>query len=112
MNVAELLLYDIDKVAKKLSDEFGSLSYDTFVEDTSTIESAILGFLVMHEGWISLPDTMQQELLPIDFHAVTGRWDPQRRRHVGLDPRKLRETIVHKLPEVRELMHELLKDAG
>ena len=110
MNVAEhLLLYDIDKIAKKLSDEFGSLSYDKFVADTSTIESAILRFLIMKEGWMSLPATMQQELLPIDWHAVTGRWDPQERRHVGFDPRKLWETIVQKLPELRKMTQELLK---
>ena len=65
MNVPELL-YDIGKLAK-LSHKFGSLSYDTFMEDTSTIESAMLGFLVMHEGWISLPATMQQEVLPIGW---------------------------------------------
>ena len=50
MKLAELFLYDIDKLAKKLSDEFGSLSYDKFVEDTSKIESAILGFMLMKEG--------------------------------------------------------------
>ena len=60
MNVAELFLHDIDKVAKKLSDRFGSLSYDTFMEDTSTIESAILGFLIMKEGWRSLSATIEK----------------------------------------------------
>src|SRR5271157_5677049 len=112
MNVAELLLYDIAKLAKKLSDKFGSLSYDKFVEDTSTIESAILGFLVMQEGWMSLPVTMRQELLPIDWRAVTGRWNPQEGRHVGFDPRKLWETIVQKLPELRKMTQELLKGVG
>ena len=112
MNVAELCLYDVDKLAKKLSHKFGSLSYDTFVGNTSTIESAILGFLVMHEGWISLPDTMQQELLPIDWRVITGRWDPQQRHHVGFDPRKLWETSIHKLPEARKMMQELLKGEG
>jgi uncharacterized protein with HEPN domain len=112
MNVAELFLYDIDKLAKKLSDKFGSLSYDKFVEDASTIESAILGFLIMKEGWTSLPVTMQQELLPIDWHAVTGRWNPQERRHVGFDPRKLWETIVQKLPEIGKMTQELLKGKG
>jgi len=109
MNMAQLLLYDIDKLAKKLSDQFGSLSYDTFVEDTSTIESAILGFLIMKEGWMSLPAAMQQELLPIDWQAVTGRWNPQERRHVGFDRRKLWETIVEKLPKLTTMMQEPLK---
>ena len=112
MNVAEVLLYDIDTLAKKLSDKFGSLSYNTFVEDMSTIESAIIGFLVMQEGWMSLPATMQQELLPIDWHAGTGRWNPHERRHVGFDPRKLWETIVQKLPELRKMTQELLKGDG
>jgi len=113
MNIAELsLLHDIDKLAKKLSDEFGSLSYDKFVEDTGNVESAILRFLVMKEAWTSLPATMQQELLPIDWHAITGRWNPQKRRHVGFDPRRLWETIVQKLPELRKMTQELLKGKG
>ena len=108
MKLAELFLYDIDKLAKKLSDEFGSLSYDKFVEDTSKIESAILGFMLMKEGWTWLPTTTQRELPPIDWHAITGRWSAQRRMHVGFDLTRLWETIVHKLPELRKTAEELL----
>jgi len=112
MNVAELFFYDVDKLAKKLSGEFGSLSCDRFTEGTGNIESAILGFLVMKEGWTSLPVAMQQELLPIDWHAVTGRWNPQERRHVGFDARKLWETKVQKLPELGKMTQEPLKGEG
>jgi len=45
MDMAKLWLYEIDKLATKLSSDFGSLSYDRFVEGRSTIGSAILGLL-------------------------------------------------------------------
>jgi len=108
MNVAQPLLYDIDRLAKKLSDEFGSLSYDRFTEDTGKIESAILGFLIMKEGWTSLPPAMRQEPLPIDWNAIIGRWNPHKRRHTNFDPKRLWETIVQKLPELVRMVQELL----
>jgi len=110
MNVAELsLLHDIDRLAKKLSDEFGSLSYEKFLVNTGNFEPAILGFMIMKEAWASLSATMQQELLPMDWHAITGTWSPQKRCHMGFDPLRLWETIVHKLPEVRKMTQEALK---
>jgi uncharacterized protein with HEPN domain len=109
MSVAGLYLYDIGKLAEKLSNEFGALPYEKFTQDTKKIESAVMRLLIMKEGWIWLPRTIRQELALIDWRAVTGKWDRKAGRHVGFDPKQLWETIVEKLPEVSRKVEDLLK---
>jgi uncharacterized protein with HEPN domain len=47
--------------------------------------------------------------VPIDWYAVTGRWDRKAGLHVGVDSKRLWETIVQKLPEMNRKAEELLK---
>ncbi len=110
MRVGGIYLYDIGKLADKLTREFGRLSYEKFAQDAGKIESAIVRLLIMKEGWTWLPRKVRQELVQINWRAVTGRWDWHTGRHVGLDVRQLWETIVQKLPQVRNKVEELLSD--
>ena len=109
MSVAGTYLYDIGQLADKLTKEFATLLYEEFVEDTNKIESAVMRLAVMKEGWAWLPREMQQELVSIDWRAVTGTWDRKAGRHVGIDSKQLWETIVRKLPEMSSKVEELLK---
>ena len=109
MSVAGLYLYDIGKLAEKLSKEFGSLPYDKFAEDTETIESVAGRLVVMEERWNWLPPRVRQQLPPIDWRAATGTWDRKAGRHLGIDSKQLWETIVQKLPEMSRKTEELLK---
>ncbi len=109
MSASGLYLYDIGKLAEKLAREFGTLPYEQFAEDADKIESAVMRLLIMKEGWSWLPRKIKQELVPIDWQAVTGTWDLRSGRHVGVDPKDLWETIVQKLPEMRRRVDELLK---
>ena len=83
MGVAGLYLYDIGRLAEKLAREFGALPYEKFAEDANKIESAVMRFWIMKERWSWLPSKMRQELVPIDWRTVTGRWDPQAGRPRG-----------------------------
>jgi uncharacterized protein with HEPN domain len=109
MGVAGLYLYDIGRLAEKLAREFGDLPYEKFAEDANKIESAVMRLRIMKEGWSWLPSKVRQELVPIDWRAVTGRWDPQAGRHVGVGLKHLWETIARELPEMRRKVDELLK---
>ena len=109
MSVAGLYLYDIGKLAEKLSKEFGSLPYEKFAEDTEKVESAVGRLVVMKERWDWLPRRVQGQLTPIDWPTVTGRWDRKTGRHAGIDTKQLWETIKQKLPEVSRKVEELLK---
>jgi uncharacterized protein with HEPN domain len=109
MSVAGLYLYDIGKLAEKLSKEFGALPYEKFAEDTKNIESAVGRLVIMKERWTWLPRNVRQELVPIDWCAVTGKWDRKAGRHLGVDSKRLWETIVQKLPEMNRKAEELLK---
>ena len=104
-----MYLYDIGRLAEKLAREFGALPYEKFAEDANKIESAVMRLRIMKEGWSWLPSKVRQELVPIDWRAVTGRWDPQAGRHVGVGLKHLWETIARKLPEMRRKVDELLK---
>jgi uncharacterized protein with HEPN domain len=109
MSVAGLYLYDIGKLAEKLSKEFDSLPYEKFAEDAEKVESAVGRLVIMKERWDWLPRRGQEQLTPIDWPAVTGRWDRQAGRHAGIDTKQLWETIKQKLPEVSSKVEELLK---
>ncbi len=109
MSVAGLYLYDIGKLAEKLSKEFGGLPYEKFAEDTEKIESAVRRLVIMKERWTWLPRNVKQELVPIDWCAVTEKWDRRTGRHVGVDPKQLWKTIAQKLPEMNRKTEELLK---
>jgi uncharacterized protein with HEPN domain len=109
MNPANLYLYDIGKLAENLSGEFSSLSFEKFSEDTKKVESAARRFTIMRERWKLLTGEQQNELGPIDWSAVTGKWDREGGKHVGIDSKVLWETIVNKLPGMGEKVEELLK---
>ena len=47
----------------------------------------------MKEGWTSLPLAMRQELLPMDWNGIIGRWNPHKRRRLGFDHKRLWEMI-------------------
>jgi uncharacterized protein with HEPN domain len=112
MSVAGLYLYDIGKLAEKLNKEFGTLPYEKFAEDTEKIESAVRRLVIMKERWTWLPHDLRQELGPIDWCAVTGKWDRKAGRHAGVDSKQLWETIVQKLPEMNRQAEEQLKRQG
>ena len=109
MSVAGLYLYDIGKLAEKLSKEFGTLPHDKFAEDTNKTESAARRLAIMEERWSWLPRRVREQITPIDWRAVTGKWDRKAGRHVGVDSKQLWETIVQKLPEMSRKVEELLK---
>jgi uncharacterized protein with HEPN domain len=109
MNPANLYLYDIGKLAENLSGEFGNLSYEKFSEDTAKVESAARRFGIMQERWKVLPGEQQNELGPIDWGVVAGKWDGEAGRHVGVDSRILWETIANKLPGMSQKVEELLQ---
>jgi uncharacterized protein with HEPN domain len=109
MSVARLYLYEIWRLAEKLIREFGSLSYEKFAQDANRIESAVMSLVIMREGWSWLPVKMREELVPIEWSAVTGKWNLEAARHVGVDSKQLWETIVQGLPELSRKAEELLK---
>ncbi len=109
MSVVEPYLHDIGRLAEKLTREFAPLPYEKFVEDTNKVESAVMRLAVMKEGWTWLPSEIRQELVPIDWRAVTGTWDRKAGRHVSIDSKQLWETIVQRLPEMSRKVEELLK---
>ena len=109
MSLARLYLYDIWRLAEKLIREFDSLPYEKFAEDANRIESAVMSLVIMREGWGWLPGNMREELVPIEWSAITGKWDLEAGRHVGVDRKKLWETIVQGLPELSAKAEELLK---
>ena len=109
MKVAQLFLYDIAKLAGRLAMEFGGLPYEKFGEDQKKIESAVRTLVIMKERWAYMPRGMREALVPIDWDAITGTWDRQAGRHVGIDPKEVWETIAHKFPELSKKAEELLK---
>jgi len=102
-------LHDVRRLAEKLFREFGFLPFEQFAEDRRKVESAVMGLLVLKEGWVWLQDEVRGMLLPIDWQAITGRWDRKTGRHVGVDDKVLWETIVEKLPDMSRKAEELLK---
>jgi uncharacterized protein with HEPN domain len=109
MSVAGLYLNDIGKLAERLIGEFGALPYDKFADDEKKVESAVRRLVIMEERWAWLWPKVRQRLTPIDWRAVTGTWDRKTGRHVGIDSKKLWDTIVQKLPEISKEARELLK---
>ncbi len=109
MNTNGPYLYDVGKLAEKLAKDFGALPYEKFAEDSRKIESAIMRILMIKEGWALSPNSIRRQLAPIEWRAITGKWDGRTGRHVGLDLKQLWETIVLKLPEMHAKIQELLK---
>ena len=102
-------LHDVGRLAEKLVKDFGALTYENFAEDSRKVESAVMRVLMMKEGCALLPNRIRRELAPIDWRAITGKWDGNAGCHVGFDRKQLWETIVQTLPGIGEKIQELLK---
>ncbi len=107
MGANAVYLRDIGQLADRLAREFASLSYETFAQDTDKIESAVLRLAIMKDGWAWLSNDAREELALVDWRPVTGKWDWQAHRHVGVDAKQLWET-VQKLPQLSRKVEELL----
>ena len=112
MTLAAWYLHDIGRLAKIVSREFGALPYERFANDAKKIESAAMKLMIMKEGWAWLPRKIRQELVPIDWRAIIGKWDRDSGRRVGINPKKLWDTIVQRLPEMSRSVEEALKNSG
>ncbi len=108
MTIAEACLSDIGQLADRLTREFAALSYEEFAANMEKVESAAMRLAIMKEGWTWLREEMQEELIEIDWSAVTGKWDRQARRRVGIDTKQLWETVVSRLPKMSRIVQELL----
>ncbi len=107
MGVNTVYLREIGQLADRLAREFASLSYETFAQDTNRIESAIRRLAIMKDGLTWLSNDLREELAKLNWRAVTGKWDWQAHRHVGVDAEQLWDT-VQKLPELSRKVEELL----
>ena len=109
MSVAGFYRYDSGKRAGMLYQEFGSSPRDKLAEDSEKTESAVRRLVIMKERWDRLPRTIRVQLAPIEWPAVTGTWERNAGRHVGVDTKELWETVIEKLPEMSRKTEELLK---
>ena len=108
MSLERLYLHEIGQLADKLTREFSSLSYREFAEDADKIESAVVRLAIIREGWTWLPTDIRRELVQINWHAITGKWDWQAHRHLGVDSKELWETIVLRLPQMGREVEEIM----
>ncbi len=47
------------------------------------------------------------EAFPIDWLAVTGKWDGRKARHAGVDSGKLWATMVKEFPQMSRTIEEV-----
>jgi len=86
------------------------MSYEEFIEDDKTVFVVIRAIEVISEAVKNIPDDVREAYPEIPWKGMAGMRDKVIHAYFGVDLNVVWETVQERIPEVRPLFKEMLKD--
>ena len=81
----KLLLADILDAVEKIKKYTAELTYDTFIEDSKTLDAVIRNFEIIGEAANKLPDEFKDKYLTVDWFQIIGFRNRIVHDYMGID---------------------------
>jgi uncharacterized protein with HEPN domain len=104
----KLLLEDILDSAEKIIIYTKSLTYETFIEDSKTIDAVIRNFEIIGEAANRLPDELKDNSSAIDWHKIRGLRNRIVHGYFGINYKIIWDIIKDYLPDLISQIKKLV----
>lgn len=105
-----LYLDDILEAIAKIEKYTGGTSLEYFRKDDKTVDAVIRNFTIIGEAAKHIPQNIKKKYPDIPWKEMAGMRDKLIHEYFGIKYDVLWKTIKERLPEVRILLEEVLKD--
>lgn len=96
----------MDKVLEFVID----ISYDEFIHDDKTVFATVRALEIIGEGVKNIPDDIRRNYPEIPWKGMAGMRDKVIHEYFGVDLKLVWKTIDERIPEIRPLFDEVLRD--
>lgn len=104
----KLYLQDILSALESIENFLEGISFEQFKKDDKTTSAVIRKFEVIGEATKQIPDEIRQKYSQIPWREMAGMRDRLIHFYFGVDYKLVWETIKKRLPEIKQLIKEIL----
>lgn len=101
---------DIIDAMDKAMEFVKEMSYDEFIRDDKSSFAAVRAIEIMGEAVKNIPQGVKKKRLSIPWREMAGMRDKIIHEYFGIDSKIVWETVKERIPKIRPLFEEMLKD--
>ncbi len=106
----QVYLEDIIGAIKSIEEYTANMTYDDFAKDKKTLDAVIRNFEIVGEATKQLPEKIRKEYPKVPWKDMAGMRDRLIHAYFGVNPDVVWKTIKERLPIVRPLIEEFLRE--
>ena len=105
-----LYLKDIAEAMEAIEEFVEGMEPDDFKQDDKTSSAVVRKFEIIGEAAKRVPEDIRQKYPQIPWKEMAGMRDKLIHFYFGLDYTLVWETIEHRIPQIRPVIHQILED--
>lgn len=105
-----LFLDDIYSALLKIENYTQELDFNKFQQDNKTIDAVIRNFEILGEATKQIPSNIRSKYSKVPWKEMAGMRDKLVHAYFGVDIDVLWETIIKRIPELKNQIQEIIDD--
>lgn len=108
----KLFIQDILDSINEIEEFIGDMDFNEFHNDKKTRSAVVLKIEIIGEATKNIPKEIRTRYKEIPWKDIAGMRDKISHFYFGIDYKIVWEVVKKRLPEIKPLIEEILKDLG